>query len=70
MSFSKKRKHGSLQKCFDFRAVVGTKTQDEQEYLTMPARKYTKKDQVMLKEHRPHQKELAVTKAGTIQETK
>ena len=35
----------------------------------MPARKYTEKNHVMLKEHKPH-KEFLITKAGKMQETK
>ena len=36
----------------------------------MPARKYTEKNQVVLKEHKLHKKEFLITKAGKMQETK
>lgn len=54
-------------------AVMGKKKKkkhDELEHLTMPARKYTKKDWVILKEHRTNHKELPIIKAGTIHVTK
>lgn len=66
------------------RSVLISGSQDEQEYLIMPARKYTEKNHVMLKEHTPHNfgvprnlgtkslgtKEFLITKAGKMQETK
>ena len=52
------------------RSVLISGSQDEQEYLIMPARKYTEKNHVMLKEHTAHKKEFLITKAGKMQETK